>query len=156
MCWKAPAATSGWIPWRGRTVPAYAILDGWLLASSNLGALQKLVQAAAAGPAGAADTPAWAAPADGPSAVSVWLDLARSGKVARDAIATWSMAQMFLNSGNSQAVREQLNEVKAWIDAFAPLGRGAGGTGPAGRDRPCCPWIWDCPAPAVRSRMPAP
>ena len=32
------------------------------------------------------------------------------------------MAQMFLNSGNSQAVREQLNEAKTWIDAFAPFG----------------------------------
>ena len=45
-----------------------------------------------------------------------------SGKVARDAIATWSMAQMFLNGGSSQAARERLNEAKAWIDAFAPLG----------------------------------
>ena len=32
------------------------------------------------------------------------------------------MAQMFMNNGNSQAIREQLNEAKAWIDAFAPLG----------------------------------
>jgi hypothetical protein len=54
--------------------------------------------------------------------MSAWLDLARSGKVARDAIATWSMAQMFLNSRNSKGAREQLNEAKAWIDAFAPLG----------------------------------
>lgn len=102
--------------------PAYAILDGWLLASSNLGALQKLAESAAAAPTGAAETPAWTATLAGPSAVAAWIDLARSGKVARDAIATWSMAQMFSNGSDSQAIRERLNEAKAWIDAFAPLG----------------------------------
>lgn len=101
--------------------PAYAVVDGWLLISSNLAALQKLVQAAAAGGADA-EMPSWAAQVDRTSAVTAWLDLARTGKVARDAIATWSMAQMFLNSGHSQAIREQLNEIKAWIDAFVPLG----------------------------------
>ena len=103
--------------------PAYAILDGWLLAASNLGALQKLAQpAAAAGSGGAAEALAWTMALDGSSAASAWIDLARSGQVARDAIATWSMAQMFMNSGDSQAIRERLNEAKAWIDAFAPLG----------------------------------
>jgi hypothetical protein len=101
--------------------PAYMVLDGWLLASSNLSALQKLAQAPAEGRAGA-PMPAWAAQVDRPAAVAAWLDLARSGKIARDAIATWSMAQMFMNRGNSQAIREQLNEIKVWIDAFAPFG----------------------------------
>ena len=102
--------------------PAYAILDGWLLAASNLGALQKLAQLAATAPAGAAETPVWAATLAGSSAAAAWVDLARSGKVARDAIATWSMAQMFSNGSDSQAIRERLNEAKTWIDAFAPLG----------------------------------
>ena len=102
--------------------PAYAVLDGWLLASSNLGALQKLAESAAAAPAGAAELPAWAAALEGPSATAAWIDLARSGKVARNAIATWSMAQMFSNGSDSQAIRERLNETKAWIDAFEPLG----------------------------------
>lgn len=108
--------------------PAYVILDGWLLASSNLGALQKLAQGVVLSD-GAAGMPAWAAHGTGAPAVSLWLDLVRSGKVARDAIATWSMAQMFLNSGNSKEVREQLNEIKAWIDAFAPLGEGRASLG---------------------------
>ena len=102
--------------------PAYAILDGWLLAASNLGALQKLAEAAAAEPAGASVLPAWAGTLRGDSAAAVWIDLARSGKVARDAIATWSMAQMFSNGSDSQAIRERLNEARTWIDAFAPLG----------------------------------
>ena len=101
--------------------PAYAVVEGWLLVSSNLSALQRLVQASVAGNS-PAPVPAWASPVDRAGAVALWMDLARSGKLARDAIATWSMAQMFLNSGNSQAVREQLNEAKAWIDAFAPFG----------------------------------
>ena len=42
--------------------------------------------------------------------------------MARNAIATWSMAQMFSNGSDSQAIRERLNETKAWIDAFEPLG----------------------------------
>ncbi|HAL92564.1 MAG TPA: hypothetical protein DCM68_06015 [Verrucomicrobia bacterium] len=108
--------------------PAYVLLDGWLLASSNLGALQKLAQGAALAE-DAPGMPAWAAHVAGPPAVSLWLDLVRSGKVARDAIATWSMAQMFLNSGNSKEIREQLNEIKAWIDAFAPLGEGRASLG---------------------------
>ena len=101
--------------------PACTVVDGWLLVSSNLSALQKLVQASASGNSGA-QPPAWVAAVDRPGAVALWMDLARTGKLARDAIATWSMAQMFLNSGNSQAVREQLNEAKTWIDAFAPFG----------------------------------
>ena len=101
--------------------PAYAVVDGWLLASSNLGALQKLAQAAAGRRSGTG-IPGWAAQMERAAAGSAWVDLARSGKVARDAIATWSMAQMFLNSGDSQAVRERLNEIRTWIDAFAPLG----------------------------------
>lgn len=101
--------------------PACVVLDGWLLAASNLDALQKLARRAAAG-TGAAETPAWAAAVDGPAAVELWLDLARSGKVARDGIATWSMAQMFMDSDGSAAARRKLNEGKAWIDAFAPLG----------------------------------
>ena len=101
--------------------PAYAVVEGWLLVSSNLSALQRLVQASVAGNSPSL-APAWASPVDRAGAVALWMDLARSGKLARDAIATWSMAQMFLNSGNSQAVREQLNEAKAWIDAFAPFG----------------------------------
>ena len=103
--------------------PAYAVVDGWLLVSSNLAALQKLAQADAARRGHATGAPTWAEPLEGMAAVQLWLDLARSDKVARDAIATWSMAQLFLNGGNSQAVREQLNLVRTWIDAFAPFGQ---------------------------------
>ncbi len=65
-----------------------------------------------------------ATPGPWAGAGTAWLDLARSGKLLRDGIATWSMARVFLDSGNSRASREQLNEAKTWIDAFAPFGEG--------------------------------
>lgn len=101
--------------------PAYAVLDGWLLASSNLDALRKLAERASGG---AAQRPpdAWPAQVDSASALAVWLDLARSGTTARDAMAMWSMAQTFLDSGGSRAARERLNEIQTWIDAFVPFG----------------------------------
>jgi len=101
--------------------PAYVVINGWLLASSNRSALQKLAQAAASG-SRRSGAEAWAEPLAQPSAVTAWVELARTGKVAKDAIATWSMAQMFMEGGNSQDIRAQLNEAKAWIDALAPFG----------------------------------
>lgn len=96
--------------------PAYMVLDGWLLAASNLAALQKMAEQM---PANAA--PPWATALAAGGALTAWVDLARSGKVARDAIATWSMVQMFMSGGNTHDIRAQLNDARAWIDAFAPL-----------------------------------
>jgi len=101
--------------------PAYVVMDGWLLASSNLGALRKLAESAS-GRKPASTLPAWMAQLNRPVALTVWVELARTGKVARDAIATWSMVQMFTPGGNSQEIREQLNEAKVWIEALAPFG----------------------------------
>lgn len=101
--------------------PAYAVVDGWLLASSNLAALQKLVERASVANGDSA-APSWAACQESPSAVAVWLDLVRGGQMARDAIATWSMAQMFMDGAGTEEIREQLNQVKTWIDAFVPFG----------------------------------
>lgn len=102
--------------------PAYGVVDGWLLAASNLDALQKLVQGARRQKDVPGESPLWAREVALPAPVTVWLDLARSGKMAKDAIATWSLAQMFMDGGNSLEIREQLNTVKAWIDAFVPFG----------------------------------
>ena len=110
--------------------PAYAVLDGWLVAASNLDALQKIARGEAA-----AEGAEWEGQIASPRAAAAWLDLRRGGKVARDAIATWSMAQMFFDGGQPAALRERLEAAKAWIDALAPfgtarasLGHGAGQT----------------------------
>ena len=97
--------------------PAYAVLDGWLLASSNLGALQKLAEAPVQA---AAAAPAWVRPLERPGAVAAWLDLVRSGKAAKGAIATWSIAQVAF--GGDAEVGRRLNEAKVWIEAFEPFG----------------------------------
>ncbi|MGD9613425.1 MAG: hypothetical protein AB7V22_11075 [Kiritimatiellia bacterium] len=97
--------------------PAYAVLDGWLLASSNLGALQKLAEAPVRADAAA---PAWVRPLERPGAVAAWLDLVRSGKAAKGAIATWSIAQVAF--GGDAEIGRRLNEAKVWIEAFEPFG----------------------------------
>ncbi len=100
--------------------PAYAILDGWLLAASNLAALQKLAQAAAEGRR-AAHTPAWARDLAQPTAAAAWLDLERSQRVAQSAVGYAKLAQLAPNSGYTRADRERLEEVKSWIDASSNL-----------------------------------
>ncbi|NLB64920.1 MAG: hypothetical protein GX803_00400 [Lentisphaerae bacterium] len=99
--------------------PAYAIVDGWLLACSNRDALQKLLDMEPED-----DPPVWAARGEHPAALTGWVDLERGGKVVRDAMGTWSMMQLFFGGGGAAQVREQINEVKAWVDALAPLGEG--------------------------------
>ncbi len=101
--------------------PAYAVSGGWLLASSNLGALQKLLESVADGRSGSV-VPPWANRLASPSTVSAWVDLVRGGQTARNAIATWSMAQMFVDGAGTEEIRGQLNQVKTWIDAIAPFG----------------------------------
>ena len=96
--------------------PAYAVLDGWLLASSNLAALQKLAEAPVA--AGAA-SPAWLQTLERPGAGTAWIDLVRSGKAAKGAIATWSIVQAA--TGGDAEVSRRLNEAKVWIEAFEPF-----------------------------------
>jgi hypothetical protein len=36
------------------------------------------------------------------------------------------MAQVFIGGSSSQAARERLNEVKAWVEAFVPFGEARG------------------------------
>lgn len=103
--------------------PAYAVLDGWLLASSNFSALQKLANGAASEGEG----PTWQAALTTSAAVSAWLDLRRVSRAAKGAIATWSMVQAAF--GGDAASAAQLNEAKAWIEAFEPFGEARAGLG---------------------------
>ena len=100
--------------------PAYVVLHGWLLASSNLAALQKLAQTAAE-EREAAETPAWAAAVDGSAGAAAWLDLARSHRVAKDAVAYARLAQSIPNSGVTRSSRQRLEEATAWVNALADI-----------------------------------
>ncbi|MDR0993159.1 MAG: hypothetical protein LBN38_01115 [Verrucomicrobiota bacterium] len=104
--------------------PAYVVVDGWLLASSNLRVLEKIIEARSSGVAPPSMPPAWAQVLDGEGAGMLWLDIDRAGKTAKDVMATWSMAQLFLHGSQSQEARAQWNDLKAWIDSFLPFGVG--------------------------------
>ncbi len=95
--------------------PAYAIWNGWLLVSSNTRALEELLSRGAA----SAFAP-WADEfAKNPAAVA-WVDWARTGKIVRDGLATWTLVQTFTGGGirNEHAGwRNTLN----WLEALSPL-----------------------------------
>lgn len=104
--------------------PAYAVCGGWLLLASNLGSLGKLVARYAE--AGAVPTPraaAWTRGADaaGNAPCYGWIDLVQGGKTVRLAITTYSLKLFLEDPEGTHRARQRLNEVKAWIDALAPL-----------------------------------
>lgn len=102
--------------------PAYGLFGGWIVVASNLAALQKLARVAEARGDRYAASPRWMPPMMDTTTASLWMDLNRSGQVIRDAIATWSLVQMFLDREGSQSARNRLNDVRGWLDALAPLG----------------------------------
>jgi len=53
--------------------------------------------------------------------VAAWIDLAGGGKTLRLAVSTWSLKLFLEDPERTQATRDRLNELKAWIDALAPL-----------------------------------
>ncbi|MCX6998666.1 MAG: hypothetical protein NTV49_16690 [Kiritimatiellaeota bacterium] len=105
--------------------PAYAICDGWLLVSSSLRSLSNLVarydRPEAAAQAGDGRWMEGLASARG--AAYGWMDLARAQKEARLIVATYSLKLLLENPRQSQAQRQQLNVLTAWMDALAPLGQ---------------------------------
>ncbi len=99
--------------------PAFAVCDGWLLMSSSLGSLSKIVERYyRAEPKDGR----WAADLDEVDAPAyAWMDLANGGKALRLAITTYSLKLLFEDAQGSQKTRQQLNEAKAWIDSLVPL-----------------------------------
>ncbi len=104
---------------------AYAQCGNWLLFSSNLETLQKLVARYDQPESlNEADECSWAKEMNDVKASGyAWFDLERSGKTIRLALATYSLKLLLEDPRGSQPLRQQLNEAKAWIDTLAPLGR---------------------------------
>jgi hypothetical protein len=112
---ESAGATSGWMPWRARTGPPmwWSMAGCWPRAiwpPCRRSAQRRRYRGRRRGPR---RIPArrragwiWSAAARWPGTPSP------RGR----------MAQVFSTGGSSQAAREQLNEAKAWIDAFAPFG----------------------------------
>ncbi len=106
--------------------PAYAVCGDWLVFSSNLDVLMKLVARyeRVVSTEEAARSP-WLAPlSQSEASIQGWLDLERAAKSLRLAISTWSLKLLLEDSSGSQRMRQNLNEAKAWIDAIAPMKAG--------------------------------
>ena len=96
----------------------------WLVISSNLKGLEVLATRAQTG--GGA-TPLWAGQLD--DAVSdgaagyLGVDLVRGYETLRLAITAYSLKLLFEDASGSRALRQQLNETKAWLETLARLER---------------------------------
>ena len=103
--------------------PAYAIHGEWLLISSNLGSLSALLGRAREMPEGSKrEAPRWKEELDSiPAPGFARIDLARGGKTLRLAITTYALKLLLEDAKGSLAVRQKLNEAKAWIDSLSPL-----------------------------------
>lgn len=58
---------------------------------------------------------------NGASLGSLWFDLEHGGTALRLALTGYSLALLMDNAGGTLALRQQINEIKAWIDALAVL-----------------------------------
>jgi hypothetical protein len=103
--------------------PAYTVIGGWLLFSSNLDALMKLVERyeRVESMQQASQAPWKELVKDSKAPIHGWIDLDRGSKTLRLAVSTWSLKMLLENPSESQKTRQQLNEAKAWIDAIAPM-----------------------------------
>lgn len=103
--------------------PAYAICGKWLLLSSNLGSLSTLVARIKQKPDDPrGGEPRWKKDMDSvPAPCFARVDLVRGGKTIRLALTTYSLKLLLEDAKGTLAVRQQINEAKAWIDSIAPL-----------------------------------
>jgi hypothetical protein len=95
----------------------YTTGDSWLLFSSNVEGLTNLLLAA--NRRGEARADARQVPSGAPA--YGWIDLEQGAKAIRLAITAYSFKLLLDDAMGSQDERQRLNEVKAWVDAMAPL-----------------------------------
>jgi hypothetical protein len=102
---------------------AFAAMDGWLVFSSNMASLKKLIQAQAA--RGTNDVPgtAWERGLTAkPATAYAWADLAATSKSAKDVIAIISLVNIVQNTGEDAAEqRKLLAQASAIADTAAVL-----------------------------------
>ncbi len=104
---------------------AYLALDRSVVFSSNLEALSRIVREAQSGegPRGTRFADGLRRMRERHALAYLWVDLDDGAKVLRLAITAWSLKLLVENPRESQAMRQRLNEAKAWIDALAPQRR---------------------------------
>ncbi len=91
---------------------AFAVRDGWLIMSSNLTALQRLLGT----PSGSAP-PLWAGLPDGVSG-ALWADCAAAATLGREALAGFTLVQILSGAGGQ---RYDTPEISALLEGLAAL-----------------------------------
>jgi len=97
--------------------PAFAVMDGYLIALSNVDVLRRIL-AADSGKAGSICK--WAeSAADSESAIYAWSDLKLASDIAMKALLDYTLFSVI--SGNRNSVRYDTNEIKTLIKALGSL-----------------------------------
>ncbi|MBM4142076.1 MAG: DsbA family protein [Lentisphaerae bacterium] len=95
---------------------AYAVRDGWLVLASNADVLVRLLGGGNKGGG------TWAAAAgEHGAAAYAWADLESAGRATRNALAVYSLALIAQGSAGNEAARANLERIREWIAAAAPL-----------------------------------
>ena len=104
---------------RDRDKPALALRDGWLVGASNMGALQQVLDGRET------DGTPWARGLDAQeSSVYGWVDFEAASESVGNIIAVYSMLLMVQDSASGRRARDELADVRRWLDAVRPLRSG--------------------------------
>jgi len=102
--------------------PAFAADNSWLLFSSNVAALRKLIARRREANAPPGPEAAWRrALAGSQASIYATADLKSTGAALGNAIAVYSLALMVRRSEESADTRARLDQAQAWLDALAPF-----------------------------------
>ena len=106
---------------------AYTVTNGWLLLASNAGSLKHLLaKAADKDAAGTAPGGAWKDVGAVPGANAYgWVDLTAFSGTLRESIAAVSLALLVKSGPETKVLRQNLAEVRAWVETVQPMKHGA-------------------------------
>ncbi|MEI6971795.1 MAG: hypothetical protein WCL44_09790 [bacterium] len=112
---------------------AYTVCGGWLIVSSNVEALSKLLVRYQAGPSGAKDARWLKGLLESDNAINyAWADLDAAGVTLKDSLALWKLSMSSGQSTSGRKTRRMLNFAMDWMDAIRPLGQGTVSATPDG------------------------
>lgn len=117
-------ANTVYTAFRFRERIAFTLVDGWMVVSSHAFPLMRIL--------GRYDRPEAIFEADqggwqsevrrGDAAAYGYLNLQSGARTLRLAISAWSVKLLFDDPKGSRETRQQLNEIRAWVDTLEPMG----------------------------------
>jgi len=104
---------------------AYTPTADGLVFASNRATLERLLRERdeTTAPASSRMEQGWARMAEDAARGFLWFDAAEGAKVIRLGITAWSLKLLLEDAEGSLALRQHMNDIKAWADAVAPLGQ---------------------------------